>query len=133
MPAFCIPHFCLAQSSMIAKKHRVNRSKIDYIMKKGYSSSSSLFLVKFKKNSEQFSRYSVIISKKIAKEAVTRNLLRRRAYESLRLNIPNEENSATNHYDLIMIAKKHLASSTFKAIKSDVTNIQLTLLKNGKD
>lgn len=118
---------------MIAKKYRVNRSKIDYIMKKGASSSSRLFLVKSKKNPEQFSRYSVIISKKVAKEAVTRNLLRRRAYESLRLNIPSETNDSQAHFDVILIAKKYLKTSTYAAISSDLTNIQLTLLPNVQD
>lgn len=113
---------------MIAKKYRVNSSKIDYIMKKGDSASSKLFLVKFKKNPEQFSRYSVIISKKVASKAATRNLLRRRAYESLRLHIPFEKNEHKPHFDVVLIAKKYIHPSSYQAVETDLKNIQLTLL-----
>lgn len=112
---------------MIAKKHRVDRTQISYILRKGDSQSSRLFLIRSKKNTEQFSRYRVIISKKVAKEAVARNLLRRRTYESIRLNIPTLKSSIQEHFDLILIAKKYLSTSTFKAIESDIKNIILTL------
>lgn len=115
---------------MIAKKYRVNSSQINYVMKKGISLSSGLFLVKLKKNTEQFSRYSVIISKKVAKEAVVRNLLRRRAYESLRLNIPNEAGKNEHHFDIVLIAKKHVQASNYSSLNTDLTKIQLTLLSD---
>ncbi len=40
-------------------------------------------------NSRQKQRYAVVVSKKVLKSAVGRNLIRRRVYEAIRRELPN--------------------------------------------
>lgn len=71
---------------MFGSDHRFkgNRS-VRYVLRKGRSVRDGPFQLKFAQttNSNK-SRYAVIVSKKVSKQAVARNRIRRRVYESLR-------------------------------------------------
>ena len=107
---------------MLATKYRVPIQRIDYILKKGESLNSKLFIVLSKDNREQFCRYRVIISRKIDLKAVKRNKLRRQVYEAIRTN-SSIDNAAKNGRDIILIAKKQTINSAYKELEKDLTNI----------
>lgn len=104
---------------MLATKYRVPRQYIDYILKKGDSFTSKLFIVRYKPNREKFCRYRIIISKKVDPKAVKRNHLRRQSYEAIRLNMPN---NASSGLDMILIAKKSTIKASYQAVEDDLKN-----------
>lgn len=108
---------------MIAKKFRVPKNLIPYILKKGNEATSQLFIVRKKENSRPFSRYRIIVSSKVASKAVDRNKLRRRIYEAIRSHIPTEQPSREGKYaDRILIAKKKIIDYTFQELEKDLKN-----------
>lgn len=115
---------------MIAKKYRVPREKIAYILKKGDSFKSQLFIVRLKPNQETHNRFRTIVSLKIDKKAVKRNKLRRQIYEALRLS--EQENKQEQNYDLIIIPKKSILGAKYQDIEKDLKNLILKqpFLKN---
>lgn len=103
---------------MISTKSRVPKQLIAYILKKGNSYQSSLFIVRYAKNDKHFSRYRAIISKKLLRGAVERNKLRRQIYEIIRTKDPGESSSPQ---DMILIPKKNILTRTFQQIEEDIT------------
>lgn len=101
---------------MLAKNYRVSRENIDYILEKGESFRTRLFIVRFKKNRTQNLRFRVIISRKVDLKAVKRNRLRRQIYESIRTNLSVRKEG----YDIILIAKKSTINADFTAINQDI-------------
>lgn len=104
---------------MLATKYRVPRQYIDYILKKGDSYTSKLFIVRYKPNRESFCRYRIIISKKVDPKAVKRNHLRRQSYEAIRISMPKEPISGL---DVILIAKKNALKASYQDIEDDLKN-----------
>ena len=78
------------------------------VFKKGLGFSSTDLTIKYLENDKKIFRLAVIISKKVAKKAVSRNLLRRRLKEILR-----KCSSQLIGWDLILIAKPELAKNNF--------------------
>lgn len=103
---------------MLAQKYRVPRQSIDYILKKGESYTSKFFIIRYKKNNENFCRYRTIISKKVHLKAVKRNHLRRQVYEILRLNLAKEGTGT----DSILIIKKNALKSSYQTLEEDLKN-----------
>lgn len=63
-------------------------NSLDYTYKKGRTTRSNFVNIKTSVNNRRKnSRIAVVISKKVAKSAVMRNLVRRRVYEYIRLKI----------------------------------------------
>jgi len=69
---------------MLLKKNRANTKEIDEIFKEGISLSSPHLSFRYFKNKTRGIKISFTASKKVAKLAVKRNLLRRRGYSALR-------------------------------------------------
>ena len=102
---------------MISTKARVPRQSIPYILKKGNSYHSELFIIRHTKNDGHNSRYRVIISKKLLREAVDRNKLRRQVYEAIR---KNDKESAKQGQDIILIPKKNILTRNYQQIEEDI-------------
>jgi len=112
---------------MIAKKHRINREFIPYILKKGESKKSGLFIIRFTKNQEKSSRFRVIVSKKIHPKAVKRNYLRRQIYEAIRES--SKEITDNKKLDIIFIPKKTILKNNYQEIKKDIKEILQKVIK----
>ena len=104
---------------MLATKYRVPRQYIDYILKKGESYTTKLFIVRYKPNREKFCRYRIVISKKVDPKAVKRNHLRRQSYEAIRLNLPKDTVSGL---DRVLIAKKNAIKASYQELEDDLKN-----------
>ena len=73
---------------MLEKKYRFHsRGGVRYVYQKGKTIRLPKMSLVFADNTRGFTRFAVVISKKIEKSAVKRNRIRRRVYEALRLNI----------------------------------------------
>jgi len=101
---------------MIPRSFRLNRSDIEWVLKKGESFAVDLFIVKFLKEKLQDSspHFSVIVSAKLSAKAVERNRLRRKIFEAIRLNVLNQNKLP---FKIVIIPKK-------KALKSDYQDLE---------
>ena len=108
---------------MIPNTNRINREDFENIMKKGGFSNSGLFSLRFLKNVENKGlsgwRISVVVSKKIAKTAVSRNKIRRRAYSILRKYLKNLKSP----YFIAFFAKKGVEKATFQEFQTDIEKL----------
>jgi ribonuclease P protein component len=72
---------------MLCKKYRFHsRGGVRYIYQKGKTIRTSKMSLIFMKNTRDYTRIAVVVSKKVDKTAVGRNRIRRRIYEALRKN-----------------------------------------------
>lgn len=101
---------------MIPKTSRINREDFEKIMKKGGFLNSPFFTLRFLKNPLNTTHFSVVVSKKVAKTAVSRNKIRRRAYSILR-------KYAKNPYFAILIGKKGVEKATFSEVEADIKKL----------
>jgi ribonuclease P protein component len=86
---------------MIPYKNRFHgHGSIRYLYQKGKAIKSHLMIIKVIRNPHRKeSRFAVVISKKVVKSAVGRNLIRRRVYEYLRTKMPH----FNEVYDIVVI------------------------------
>ncbi|MCD4704975.1 ribonuclease P protein component [bacterium] len=102
---------------MIAKKFRLkSRKDFDQILKSKNKFYSQNLVLKFSKNDLDLSRFSVVVSKKISKKAVDRNLIRRRVYEIIRLNMDKIKKG----WDLIIFSKKAVLNLDYSEIEKEL-------------
>lgn len=107
---------------MLKKSQRISTNRVAWLLKKGGSINNNFFSAKFYLNKIAESRYSVVVSKKVAPLATDRNTLRRQLYEILR-KFP-QGNRPT---DYLLIAKPLLTSLSFaekeKAVSETIQQI----------
>ncbi|MBQ6461347.1 ribonuclease P protein component [Candidatus Saccharibacteria bacterium] len=73
---------------MLSKKYRFHsRGGVRYVYQKGKTVRKPKMSLVFVENERKYTRFAVVISKKVMKTAVGRNRIRRRIYEVLRKNI----------------------------------------------
>jgi len=106
---------------MINKQLRINIQKIPYILRKGHSFNSRLFIVKGLESNAKNNQYRIIVSKKLEKSAVKRNKIRRRIYESLRIN--HHSTTQKPNLSLIFIPKKSITYKNFQEIDQEIAGI----------
>ena len=79
---------------MLKKKYRFHsRGGVRYVYQHGKTVRRQQIALVFAPNTKGYTRFAVVVSKKVEKSAVGRNRIRRRVYEALRLNfdtIPNK-------------------------------------------
>lgn len=73
---------------MLPKKNRVTTKEVEDIFKRGSFLNSPNLTFKYLRNSTKVVKISFIAPKSVAKLAVKRNLLRRRGYTALALELP---------------------------------------------
>jgi len=113
---------------MIPQKLRLRRWRVEKIIKKGRTAKIDNFIIKYTENKCNFDRFSVVMSKKFEKLAVTRNRKRRQVYESIR-NIIKTLDAQTAHFDIILIPYKKILSCNYEKIYQNVNNIFKQLKK----
>lgn len=105
---------------MLPRPHRLTKKKdFDLTYQQGKAVGGRLFLIRFKSNQEGRIRVGIVISKKVAKKAVTRNKLKRRIREIVRsVALERKEN-----VDLVIIAKKAATNASYLELESEWKNI----------
>lgn len=97
---------------MLSKKERLNREDFNRFFAVGKRVHTPLFTLIWAK-SPQF-HASVVVSKKVAKGAVTRNKIRRRIYDALRRL--SREDGVKGVY--IVLTKKDVVTATYTDLKA---------------
>ena len=95
---------------MLSKNYRFHsRGGVRYVYQHGKTVRKPQMSLVFVENSRGFTRVSVVVSKKVAKLAVTRNRIRRRIYEAIRINF--EYLPKRTDYIFVVYSKKVLELS----------------------
>jgi len=86
---------------MLAFKYRFHGyGSLQYVYRKGLVFRTQTITLKYVKNKHRDNqRFSVVVSKKVMKSAVSRNRIRRRVYEYIRCNL----NKLTTNVDVVII------------------------------
>lgn len=98
---------------------RTSRVQVESIAKPFHSSFFTILRAKQDSRADQPSRFAVIVSKKISKHAVKRNLLRRQISSAITEFIP-ELNPG---FDTIILIKRTLLEATYLQIKDELKAI----------
>jgi len=113
---------------MISRKFRLKRNRIALTLKKGDLLSSDLFLIRYLSQKEdEHPHFSVITSLKLSKSAIKRNRIRRKIYEAVRLNMP--ENLPLY---IVIIPKKNILEVEYDSIEKDISKIFKKLINSPK-
>lgn len=106
---------------MLSQKYRFHsRGGVRHVYQKGETLRSPLVALIFMPNTRGFQRFSVVVSKKIFKSAVSRNLIRRRVYEAIRLELPEY----TTPMDCIFVVhSRNLATMPFRELQDHIHNL----------
>jgi len=107
---------------MIPQRNRLEKSRVEHILKKGTRKSGKLFNLKYLPSPTQQSRFSVIVSLKVTPKAALRNRLRRQIYELIR----TIEIRPKNPLDIILITKPDITSLSFE----ELNKVIIEVLKN---
>lgn len=101
---------------MFPKKYRIKKEKeFQTVFSRGKSIFDPICLLKYKRNNLLYSRFAVIVGKKVEKSAVKRHKWQRQILEILRLfpNLPQG-------YDLMFLVQKTAVNFSREEIKEHV-------------
>jgi ribonuclease P protein component len=104
---------------MIPKTSRISREDFEKVMKKGGFLNSSFFTFRFLENPLKSTHFSVVVSKKIAKTAVSRNKIRRRVYSIIK----KHTKELKKPYFITFFAKKGVETAKFNEVEQDILKI----------
>ena len=105
---------------MLKKQQRVTNGRdFQNIYRRGRHLSSAFFGLNYLKNNFGFSRLGVVVSKKTARKATDRNLLKRRVREILRLNYAK----ISLGFDIIITLKGSTSGVDFKKLEEELLTI----------
>jgi len=97
---------------MLSKTNRLP-SKTE--MKKSNKISSRLFLLRFKRNFLNISRFGIVVSKDVSKKSVERNRIKRLLRRCVKENLPKIKEGI----DFLIIAKREIIKESFDQIVSE--------------
>ncbi len=110
---------------MLSKERRLNRGQIKNLLKKGKTFNSQNLLAKvLQNNKEENSRFGFVVSGKVHKSAVKRNLLKRR----IGYIINKHKSFLSGGWFCLFIVKKSVLSLSFTVLENQI----LFLLKGAK-
>lgn len=104
---------------MLSKKRKVKREIFRDVLLRGKSFHSALFTLRIffdKKNSAALTRFSFVVSQKIARKATVRNELKRRGYAIIRKNISKIKLG----YVCVFFLKKHFIESSIDGLEKEI-------------
>jgi len=120
---------------MISRKNRLGRLDTRWVLKKGESLTTDLFIVRYLKiqpvegKEATPPKFTVVTSTKLAKKAVDRNRVKRRINEALRLKL-NEVKNTSQSWKVAIIPKKRALDVEYTTITKDIKKL-ITSLNNG--
>jgi ribonuclease P protein component len=105
---------------MFSKSQRIPREVIKKVLSDGQSCRSELFLIKKLPNNEKQSRFAVVVSKKVAKSAVTRHKYKRQFAGSIKEVINNQPQNSNDF--VITVSKNYSAEKLPSLLKELESN-----------
>ena len=108
---------------MFPKKNRISKTEFGELLKKGRAFHSPHFsLLCFKKENME-PKFAFVVSKKVARNAADRNILRRRGFSVLRdIGILKEKNKWAGFFGVFFF-KKEAKGTAFKETKKEIEEL----------
>lgn len=103
---------------MLKKRFRLNTSAFKEVFNFGQTSRNALFLIKKRDNDLKYSRFAVVVSKKISKKAFERNYLKRRFMGAL-----GERGSSLKKADYIFVLNSSAKDVEYKDLITSLDSI----------
>lgn len=112
---------------MLKQANRLNRNKdFNKVFKQGASAYGAVLGVKAVKNEAGKARVAILVSKKVSKRAVVRNLVKRRLMEIIRLNWL----SKLSGYDLVITCQPNIKDKSYQELETELNTALTRLCKN---
>lgn len=105
---------------MFKKRFRLNTSEFKEVFNFGKTTKNKLFILKSKKSLKPFSRFAVVVSKKISKRAVERNYLKRKFIHALK-----ERESLLPISDYIFILNSDIKELQYNDLIANLEHINI--------
>ncbi len=107
---------------MLSFKNRLKkRNDFSAVLEKGRTAYSDIVVMRFLENNLNETRFGFIVSKKISKKSVTRNKIKRRLREQVRIRILKIKKGL----DIVIIAKRKIIEKDSKEIGNILEDIFL--------
>ena len=100
---------------MFSRTSRIKKADVGKIIKEGVSYHSPSFSLKVLRNNEAKNMFSVVVSKKVAKTAVSRNANKRRVREAIKKTLNIKQG-----FSFVLFIKKDLKTNTFKDLSNEI-------------
>jgi len=104
---------------MFTFKNRVSKKNIEDVIKEGQKIYSESFLIKRKKNNLNINRFAVVVSKKISKRAIFRNLVKRRFLNSIQNYFKNNSTNI-DFFDYVIIVSPKQKDFSYKKVANEL-------------
>ncbi|XOU94244.1 MAG: ribonuclease P protein component [Candidatus Kerfeldbacteria bacterium] len=105
---------------MLPKERRIVKlSEWNKLHKRGIGAHSAEIVLKYIKNNTKITRFGFIVSTKISKKAVDRNLIKRRMRDVIEKKLSNIKEG----YDVILIAKVKIKSNNYSEIEQMINQL----------
>lgn len=106
---------------MLKKRYRFHsRGGVKYTYQKGSTIRTPEISLVYANNSRNHQRFGVVVSKKVLKSAVSRNRIRRRVYEAIRLELPD---FSANLDCLFIINRKDIINIPFRELRYNIKQL----------
>jgi ribonuclease P protein component len=103
---------------VLKKRFRLNTSQFKEVFNFGQTSRTPLFLLKRRDNDLKYSRFAVVVSKKISKKAFERNYLRRKF-----MSVIGERGGALSKADYIFVLNSTAKDVEYKDLLTSLDTI----------
>lgn len=104
---------------MLARKHRINKELFTEIIKAGKSVSSANLSLKIQPIPIDYSAFSFVVSSKVAKKAVERNKIKRRARHIIRKMLAETEKGL----GIIIFFKPGSKKMSFQELEEEIKKL----------
>jgi ribonuclease P protein component len=102
---------------MLAKNSRLKKNKeFDLVFKEGKTTYGSILGIKVRENQLGINRFGVLLSTKVSKLAVTRNIYKRRIKDILK----NQNLKIKTGYDCVIIVLPAIIGKSYQEIEADI-------------
>lgn len=99
---------------MLPKNYRLRlKNDFDRLFQEGKFAGQAFLTLGFAKNSLNIPRFAFIVAKKVSKKAVTRNSIKRKIAEVIRLNLKRIKPG----FDIVFITKPEIQGKKYKEIE----------------
>ena len=105
---------------MLKKRFRLHTSEFKEVFNFGKTLKNDLFLIKTKQNNLPYSRFAVVVSKKISKKAVERKYIKRRCMNAIKEGVKSKVNS-----DYICILNAAIKDIQYKDLLNNLEKLSL--------
>lgn len=105
---------------MLPKKRKIRRLLFSLILLKNRSfKSENLMLLVNRTNKKDKTKFSVVVSKKVARKASDRNLIKRKGFNVIKNEIANIKNG----FLCVLFFKKDVRGISYNEIKSEILSL----------